>query len=83
VVRDPWEVSGLLMKGDNILESKTITIPKSVPLTKRISEVNKQISEWLRSLDRHPYIETDDLRLSRCEQNHNRYIYHYEILADK
>ena len=71
------------MKGDTILESKTITIPKTMPLIERISEVNKQISDWLRSLERHPHIETDELRLSKCERNHKGYIYHYEILPGK
>ena len=62
-----------------VIESVTITIPKKMRPTKRISEVSKQISEWLLSLEKPFNYNTNMLRLKKFEQTHKEYIYHYEI----
>lgn len=58
-------------------ESFTITLPKSMPLGKRLAEVNKQISEWLESLGKAFNHKT--LRLRKIEETDKDYIHHYEI----
>ena len=57
-------------------ESTMITLPKTMPLVERISEVNRQLSDWLKSLEgfvcgRHV------LRLTRYERKAEKYSYHY------
>ena len=65
------------------MESKIITLPKTAPLTERISEVNKQVAEWLTLLEMESDVETEDLRLSKCELDDKGYTYQYEITTDK
>ena len=60
-------------------EPTIISIPKTMPLTERISEVNRQLSEWLNSLDKGFDCGRDVLRLTRYEQNASKYSYHYII----
>lgn len=60
-------------------QAKTITVPKTMPLIERISEVNKLVADWLRSLDRPYNVERDELRLTGCEKNGKEYLYHYEV----
>ena len=54
-----------------------------MPYGERLSEVNKQISEWLKSLERPFNYQTDMLRLRKFERNNMEYIYKYEILRNK
>ena len=76
--RQSWKETR--MKEDlYMLESVTITVPRKKPPTKRISEVSKQISEWLKSLEKPFDYRTNMLRLKKCELSNNEYIYHYEI----
>jgi hypothetical protein len=61
-------------------ERKTIVLPKSEPLGKRVSSAGKQIREWLSSLERPSGQSTYALRLKRWDQNGGKYRYHYELL---
>ena len=60
-------------------QTKTITVPKTMPLIERISEVNNLVADWLKSLDRPYNVERDEVRLIGCEKNGRDYLYHYEI----
>ena len=62
-----------------MLEFTTITLPKTMPLTERISEVSRQISEWLESLEIPFNDEKDVLRLTRYERNDEKHSYHYSV----
>ena len=59
-------------------ESITITLPKTMPCSDRVSEVAKRISEWLKSFEKPFNYRTNSLRLEKCEKSHNEYIYRYE-----
>jgi hypothetical protein len=50
-------------------ERKTIVLPKSEPLGKRVSSAGEQIREWLGSLERPSGQSTYALRLKRWDQN--------------
>jgi hypothetical protein len=63
--------------------SKTVTLPRTMPLTIRISEASRKISEWLRSLDRPFNHETDKLQLTRYERSETAFSYHYSIINRK
>jgi hypothetical protein len=65
--------------GLNMLESTNITLPKSMSITKRISEANKRISEWIMSLEVPFDFEKDDIRLKKCERDNDKFSYHYTI----
>jgi hypothetical protein len=60
-------------------ESIAITIPKKMPRPKKISEVSRQLSEWLESHEKPYNFRTNMLRLKKFEQTEKEYIYHYEI----
>ena len=64
---------------DTAPESKVITVPKKMPLAARISEVSKQITEWLESLERPFNNETDKLQLTKYERGDKEYSYSYLI----
>ena len=53
------------------------TVPKTMTLVDRISEVSKRVSEWLESLEDPFNFKTDALELTRFEQHNNKYRYHY------
>ena len=63
-------------------ESLIISLPISMPLGGRLSEANKQLSEWLAALDQPFIIWKDQLQLTTCKQNGNEYSYHYIIRRD-
>ncbi len=66
-----------------MFDSKLITLPRTMPLIERISEVSKQVFEWLESRDESFNDLTDIVRLKKCEKNTKEYGYHYEILKRK
>ncbi len=66
-----------------MFDSKLITLPRTMPLIERISEVSKQVFEWLESRDESFNDLTDIVRLKKCEKNTKEYGYHYEILNRK
>jgi hypothetical protein len=68
---------------DNTPESKVIIVSRKMPLAVRISEVSKQIAEWLGSLEKPFNNETDKLQLSRYERTENGYRYRYLITNRK
>lgn len=70
---------GLLDKEANMFVSKTITIQRTMPLIERISEVSKQISEWLETLEKPFNLEKDMLRLTKYERKGGKYLYHYTV----
>lgn len=63
-------------------ESITITLPKTMPLTKRVSEVNLQLSEWIETLETPFNIEKDTFQLRKFDQNESEYSYQYIINRD-
>ena len=54
-----------------------------MPLDERISEVGKQISEWIRSLETQPNDVTGRLYLTKYEKTDNGYSYQYSIIHSK
>jgi len=76
------DTAGTIEKGVNMDESITISLPTTMPLTERLSKVNKQLSEWLEALDRPLVIWKDKLKLEKCRRNNGEYIYHYAISRD-
>ena len=66
-----------------MLEHTTIILPKTMPLDERISEVGKQISEWIRSLETQPNDVTGRLYLTKYEKTDNGYSYQYSIIHSK
>lgn len=62
-----------------MFESKTITVPKDMPLKDRISEVARHLSVWLSSLGKLSEADRNSLRLTKCEQTSKGYRYHYSI----
>ena len=64
-------------------ESKTITLPATMPLGDQISEVNKQIVQWLESLDEPLENGADLLRLKKFERKDGKLNFHYEIIERK
>lgn len=63
-------------------ESTSMTLSKAMPLDERILKVNKQLSEWLKSLDKPFNDERDVLQLKKHEQSDKNFIYHYIIERD-
>ena len=60
-------------------ESKTISIPKKMPLKDQILEVSRQIEEWLNSFDKLAVVARERLRLTKSEQTDKEYRYHYSV----
>jgi len=63
-----------------MLQSKTISLPSSMSVAERISEVKKQLQEWLASVQPPFRYSTDALRLKKHERVGREHIYEYEIL---
>lgn len=63
-------------------ESITINLPKTMPLTKRVSEVNQRLSEWIVSLDTPFNVEKDTFQLRKCARNEKEFSYQYIISRD-
>jgi hypothetical protein len=63
-------------------DSSVITIPKTMPLHDRISEVSKQISNWLETLQNPFNAKTDAIKLTGQNQDGDNYCYHYSIYRD-
>ena len=62
-----------------MLETKTVVLPKRMPVAERIAEANRQISEWIGSLEE-PYNEKNDaLHMKDCKINDTEYRYRYAI----
>ena len=59
-------------------ETRTIRLPKTMPLVDRIAMVSRQISEWLDSLEEPFNIDADTMHLAKMEGN-GKYVYHYII----
>jgi hypothetical protein len=68
---------------NDMLEHRTITLPKSMPLDERIAKVGKLISEWLNSLDDIAADETGRVFLTKYEIRNNEYSYRYSIINPK
>ncbi|GEM_PF-1039802 len=59
-------------------EHKTITLPKTMSLSDRISGVSREISEWLESLEEPFNIDTDVMQLTKYDQKDD-YTYQYTL----
>jgi len=62
-----------------MLESKTIVLPKRMPVAERIAEANRQISEWIGSFDEPYNDQADALHMEKYERNETEHKYHYTI----
>ena len=60
-------------------ESYTINFEDSIPMEERVAEVKRQLSVWLRSLEKPFEPNKDILRLVKYEKNDHEYIYKYII----
>jgi hypothetical protein len=67
------------MEGANMLEFTVISLQKTMPLAERISEANRQISEWIKSLEEPFNDDEDDIQLKEYEQKDGKHVYHYII----
>jgi hypothetical protein len=67
------------MEGANMRESTVISLQKKMSLPERISEANRQISEWIKSLEEPFKDEENDIQLKKYEQKDGKHIYHYII----
>jgi hypothetical protein len=63
-------------------ESKTIYVPNNIPVGARIQEVQRQISEWMQSLDKPFRPAKDTLSLTKCRQLDQAYSLYYKIQRD-
>jgi hypothetical protein len=63
-------------------ESTSIIVPKTMPLSQRISEVNRRLSEWFETLEIPFNVEKDAFHLNKCEKSTNSYRYYYSITRD-
>ena len=61
-------------------ESIIVTLPKKMPLERRISEASKQITEWLQSFDTPFNCEKERLHLTGCEHTDRGYSYRYSLV---
>ena len=60
-------------------ESYTINFEDSIPMEERVAEVKRQLSVWLRSLEK-PFEPNKDIpRLVKYEKNDHKHIYKYII----
>lgn len=63
-------------------ESTNINLPKTMPLSERISEAEKLISKWITSLKVPFDGQKDDIRLIKYERDNKEYSYNYIIARD-
>jgi hypothetical protein len=68
------------MKGTTMSESTIISIPKKLPLAKRISNAKKKISKWTDSLDKPFDDKTDAVQLTKFERKEKEFLYQYIIV---
>jgi len=60
-------------------ESTVIKLDSDMPLTERIDEVNRKISEWIDTLDQPFNHETDEFQLVNFNKENSQYKYKYMI----
>jgi hypothetical protein len=63
-------------------ESTNISLPKTMPITKRIMEANKHISKWIKSLETPFDGDKDDIRLIKCERHDEEFSYYYRVARE-
>jgi len=64
-------------------QSLTVTLPKKMPLVRRISETSRQINEWLNSFEVQFNDEKEKLHLKTMEIKNQEYHYSYSIISRK
>jgi hypothetical protein len=62
-----------------MFETKTITLPKDMSLKQQISEVARQLREWVHSFGKQHHLARNGLRLVEVEQTHRERIFHYSV----
>jgi hypothetical protein len=60
-------------------ESKTVVVPKRMHVVERLAEVQRQIAEWMDSLDEPFDKEADALHMREFTRNDTEYEYRYTI----
>jgi hypothetical protein len=65
-----------------MVKRKTFTVPGTIPISRRVSEVGGQIRDWIRSLDAPDRHNAHGLRSKGFDRKRGEYHYHYEILED-
>lgn len=69
-----------LAPATKLFETKAITLSRTMPIFKKISEASRQVSEWLQSPEE-PFKRKDSrLRLKRVVEKDMEHVLHYEIL---
>ena len=64
-----------------MIDRKTITLPVTMPLHKRISEAARQIRVWVQSYNSKFDPTRDQLRLVGCVKKNGMFRYTYEFLT--
>ena len=84
ILKQPLEIGlSVLLKGVDMTESITITLPKKMPLAQRISEAASQIKKWLQVLEVAFNSERDKLHLRKSDLRNNEYRYRYAVVRGK
>ena len=65
------------------MKSLTITLPKKMPLTKRISETSARLVGWLQTLGVELNDEKSKLQLEKWELKNGEYSHHYSFSKNK
>ena len=66
-----------------MIDFKTFTLPRTMPLHERISETGRQIREWIHSHKSGFDCATDHLRLAGFKKKSDLYSYRYEFLRNE
>ena len=64
-----------------MIDVKTISLPETMPLPKRISEAARQIRAWVHSYENESDHKRAQLRLVRCIKKNGMFRYTYEFLS--
>jgi len=62
------------------MKKLSITLPKKMPLSMRISDASRQIKDWLKAADIALNNERHKLQMTKWEIKNREYHYHYSII---
>jgi hypothetical protein len=64
-----------------MVENITIRLPRKMSVSDQLSEVKKQLSAWLQTLERPYDVEKHCLKLSQFQKNATEYRYSYSMAS--
>ena len=64
-----------------MMETITIRLPRKMPLSHQLSEVKRQLSAWLESIEEPFDVEKNRLKLAQFEINAKEYFYSYAVIS--